>query len=89
MNNALTEIVELLVLWGVERHSPTPPFRPKPLPYIQPFHIFIYLGNEIVPELSRASYSARDHHHISFYAKDDKKNLQKIKKTDLFLGSNH
>ena len=80
MNNALTEIVELLVLWGVEPHSPTPPFRPKPLTYIQPFHIFIYLGNEIVPELSRASNSARYHYHLSFYAKEDKKNLPKSRK---------
>ena len=86
MNNALTEIVELLVLWGVEPHSPTPPFRPKPLTYIQPFHIFIYLGNEIVPELSRASNSARYHYHLSFYAKEDKKNLPKSRKLISPLG---
>ena len=70
----------------MESHTPTPPFRPKPLTYIQPFRIFIYLGNEIVPELSRASDSARYHYHLSFYAKEDKKNLPKSRKLISPLG---
>ena len=39
-----------------------------------------------MPELSRVSNSARYHYHLSFYAKEDKKNLPKSRKLISPLG---